>query len=333
MSGRSRVVCMQLLLVGLAAVATSCGADSATAPAGIAAKYNVTILSTIAIQAPSLNDAGQVVGYADQNALFENDSLINLGSCTPEGINDAGRVACWLQRTGQAAIWDHGTGSPLTFSSGFRVLITGVNDSGITAGMGADVPSGLPGGTCKFLDCGFIADASGHGIVIAPPPGTDSVGVPLMSHGTEVVVFSYQAGHAPVGSIWRPDSTSAPYPCAGLPVNASLKAVGGAEVVGYAPETSDSTKTDATVCKGGVMQSLGPRTARANDISRNGLVVGTTDDGHGFVWENGQLTILDQIAGYTTDRIVSAECVNDSGQIVAIASNGKSSSTLLLTPK
>lgn len=348
MTARSRAVCMPLLLVGLGLALTACGGDSATAPGDVTAKYTVTLLASDFIDNAALNDSGQVAVSSAHNMLFHDGTTTDLGSCYPRGLNDAGAVIC-----DGHTVWQNGSTLPVTFAfpTGFHASFVGINDQEVfagTAGVGvfsaADttrcaVSIAGPGGDApsqsKRVGCAFIADASGHVTIIEPPAGTTVLDVPRMSHSTDVLVFTSDGTQPLSGAIWRLDSTSIAYACAGLPLHAALTAAGGNhEVVGYAPQADDSTKTDAIVCTGGVMKSLGANTARANDISRNGLIVGTTDDGHGFLWNNGQLTILDKIAAYTGARIASAECVNDSGQIVAIASDGAGQySTVLLTPK
>jgi hypothetical protein len=157
-----------------------------------------------------------------------------------------------------------------------------------------------------------------------------------MTNGSDVLLLSFtdRSGTSVSPAVWTIDSISTPYECAGLPTNnqlTNLYAVGGDhEVVGAASLTDVPGNTNGIVCRDGIVQSLGPETNRARYISRNGLIVGTTDDGHGFFWKNGKLTILDKLVSWTDARVTNAYLVNNAGQIVVTASDGE---TLLLTPK
>jgi hypothetical protein len=309
----------------------ACG-DSSTSPS-ITSRYTVTaLLSGAPLVVAGLNNEGQVVGHANidgavENVLITRGTTTDLGSCSPRGINAQGVVACV-----GGGLWREGEVTPAAFPKNFTGSPVGVNDHGTVAGRGS-IPF-VTGSTvpCSSMSCAYIASTT-RLTVIEVPTGTFQL--PRIDNGADVVVFSWIGQDAPKGAIWQVDSTSQPYPCAGLPVNSSLRAVGGNhEVVGTAARADDPTNTDAIACRDGVMQSLGSTTNAANDISEHGLIVGTTDDGHGFLWDNGKLTILDRGLVAAGWRIVSADRVNDSGQVVATASDGSGAmEALLLTPR
>jgi hypothetical protein len=319
-------------IVILAGFLLACG-DSSTSPL-ITSRYTVTALADGApFVVVALNDAGQVVGRVTvgttvENVLVSDGTTTGLGSCSATGINSQGTVSC-----AGGALWRDGGVTSGNFPTDFRGAPTGINDKGITAGVGY-YPF-IPDSTaCYSHSCAYIATAT-RVTVIDEPAGVHQVNVPRIDNGTDVIVFSWNGQAAPTGAIWEMDSTSRPYPCAGLPANSWLNAVGGNhEVVGIAVLTDDRTKTDAIVCRDGAMESLGVTTREAHDISKSGLIVGDTDDGHGFLWANGKMTVLDQGLAAADWHVVSAQRVNDAGQMVVTASDGSGhSETLLLTPR
>jgi hypothetical protein len=316
----------------LAGFLVACG-DSPTSPL-ITSRYTVTMLAGGApFVAAALNNAGQVVGRVTvginvENVLINDGTTTDLGSCWATGINSQGAVSCL-----GGSVWRDGRVTPANFPAGFSGGATGIDDDGITAG-GGYYPF-IPDSTaCYSHSCGYIATAT-RVTLIDEPTGVHQVNVPRIDNGTDVIVFTWSGQAAPTAAIWEMDSTSRPYACAGLPSNSSLNAVGGNhEVVGIAVLTDDRTKTDAIVCRDGAMESLGVTTREAHDISKSGLIVGDTDDGHGFLWAAGKLIVLDQGLAVENWHVVSAQRVNDAGQIVVTASDGSGhSETLLLTPR
>ncbi|HET7631999.1 MAG TPA: hypothetical protein VFK16_06775 [Gemmatimonadaceae bacterium] len=298
-------------------LAVACG-DSSTAPQYVETDYTVTTLGDSTFTATGLNNAGQIVGSfragtVPEHVLIDHGTTTDLGPCAPDGINDDGVIACL-----NGTLWRNGTTTPLPLPPNFVLFSIGVNDQGVVAGAGITPHSAGDSEPCS-QGCAFIA-ASGRLILF---PGL-AFGFLQMTHGTDVLIG---------GSIWKPDSTSTPYTCAGLPANSSAYVWGGDhEVIGRTAETkpANTLKSDAFVCRGGAMVSLGSATSRANDISESGLIVGTMDNGRGFLWNNGKLTVLGRIGEYTGAFVTDAYRVNDAGQIVVTTTVGQ---TLLLTPK
>lgn len=323
---RSRTI----VLAAAAASLAACG-DSSVSPL-ITSSYTVTeLMDGAPFDVVALNNAGQLVGRtnAQENVLVYQGATTDLGGCSPTGMNLQGTVSCV-----GGTVWRNGQVTSTTFPAGFTGSPSGVNDEGTVAGLGF-YSSGSATTSCdgRTKMCAYIATPT-RVTVIDLRASANSAELPRIDNGTDVVVFSSNSEGEPSGTIWKADSTSQPYSCAGLPPGSSLRAVGGDdEVVGLAPQSTNPTKTDAIVCRNGSMQSLGTLTSVANDISESGLIVGTTDDGHGFLWADGKLTILDQGLGMSDWHVVSADRVNDAGDIVVTASNGSASTaTLLLTP-
>lgn len=315
----------------VATLTIACG-DATTSPL-ITSRYTVTELANGAqITIAGLNNAGQLIGRAPvgtglQNILIANGTTTDLGSCEPRGINAEGTVAC-----AGGGLWRDGQVTAPNFPGDFSGSPVGINDQGTTAGLGGNSAVQGQAQDCPPVSCVYVATAT-RVALFTIPTGTGSFQFPRIDNGTDVVVFSGTGQAGPSGTILGADSSSRPYPCAGLPASGSLKALGGnGEVVGSAAQVDAPSTSDAIVCRDGVMETLSSVTSQANDISESGLIVGTTDDGHGFLWDNGRLTVLDQgiASGW---HVTSADWVNDAGQIVVVASNGLLSETLLLTPR
>jgi hypothetical protein len=295
-----------------------------------AAQYDVTALSSQLGDSASfagLNDAGVIVGVAwsggvSRNVLIKRGGVVvDLGACEPAGVNDAGIVAC---RDG--SIWTStGQTTLVAATSRAEPITLGINDAGQIAGELVNINGPAP--ACGS-DCTFIYWGPGDTAIVDGRIGPDgfalaSPAVPRLNIATGVVTVSGRSHFPPTLMLQRPGEEPQPLGCAGADDFAEFFAVGGKnEVVG---ESAGS----AIVCRNGSMTVLA--TGRANDISRKGQVVGTSG-GQGFLYDGTTFSFLDDRLLTSGWEILSADLVNDNGQIIATAKNtvsGRQSRVLL----
>lgn len=263
-------------------------------------------------------------------------------------INNAGDVAGMAD--GRVALWHRGTGLSYLTASGEDAVLTGMNDVGQLVGSSAEKPTiwqlgrqainfdaGVYGGTALAIN--------NHGTVVAVENGL------LGEDGREDIYFIYKDGQREslygffpweingqgqvVGNLRGPGGHAALWQDGTLHVlpDHGYSWASSINDKGWAAGTADG---GGAIWKGDRLQIYGPGSAYA--INNNGLAVGFWYDAqHAMLFYEGgtyDLNTLWKEAAWQGWELVSAEDVNDAGEIIAIARNHDTwhEQVLLLTP-
>lgn len=289
--------------------------------------YSLTFLPQD-FYAVGINNMGQVVGTAGGGAAIWSSptSVTSLGSLLPGseglGINNRGDI---VGRYGNNA-FIYANGVATSIVTGMDSWATGINDAGQVTGTALNYNFGAP--QTAFLYSGGATTLIGGDL----PRFSQTFGNAINNAG--VVAGTYAYG----GPFADPDRTAFTY-SNGVP--RSYGTLGGtiseAEDINEAGALAGwSTNYEGTEELGllytaeyGLMNigSLGGTSTRAHGLNNFGWVVGMSDidgaegfDYHAFLYrEHGMLDLNSIVESPEGWRLVSAEDVNDAGQILAQA--------------
>ena len=308
-----------------------------TAPTGV--KYCITDLGTLGGKysfAYNLNNKGQVVGESYLSSgvahafIWQNGKMNDLGPFGELGtvaaaydINDAGQVVgAWYEssNTEHGFIWQNGQ---ITDLGGGFIVATGINETGMV--------TVLTGSRGAIWQNGQMTDLGTLG-------GTNTHPVDLNNAG-QVVGSSYTSTFKSHGFIWQNGQMT------------DLGTLGGnesfAEHVNNNAQVVGTSRTSSNEVHGFIWQNgkmtdlgagtLGGKPSVARGINDAGQVVGQFEDannqGHAFVWQNGAMsdlnTMIDPSLGLS---LLSAQAINNQGQIAGFGIHNGQTRAFLLTP-
>lgn len=302
----------------------------AAAIAGAEPLYGLTFLPQD-FYATGINGAGQIVGTAGGGAAIWSapGSVTSLGTLLPGseglGINNRGDI---VGRYGDSAFVYAG-GIATTIDTGTRSWATGINDAGQVTGTAAAYVAGV--------QSGFIY-AGGTTTFFAPefPSRGDNVANAINNAGTVVGTVAHG------DNWWSPDRQAFTFD---LPGDGGL--LGRGTLGGTISEGEDINDAGAFVGWSSNYEgtaelafmysgqygmqdlgSLGGSSSRAHGLNDLGWVVGMSDAGggaggfdyHAFLYRDRRMVdlngLVEPAGGW---RLVTAEDVNDAGQILAQA--------------
>lgn len=309
--------CLQALLLAVLAC-----------PLGALAEplYSLTFLPAD-FYASQMNNAGQVVGTTAAGAAVWSSasSVTSLGLAGSEGlgINNLGQV---VGRYGDLPfVYADGTLTTIPVPLA-RGVATGINDAGQVVGTFEDWQAGY-GNRSPFLyangsvtsirfqpdvpEAGFAEAINNSGAVT----GTLDVDGPWYDPSRQAYVF---------------DGTLRTYGTLGGRISEGEDINDAGVVVGWSDNAAQDAELAFRLAPGGAMTdlgSLGGNASRAHALNNLGWIVGMSDidagmdvDYHAFLYrEHGMVdlnSLVDPVAGW---RLVSAEDINDAGQILAQA--------------
>ena len=320
-----------------------------------ASLYSITDLGTFGGQdsyASSINDAGQVVGYAALSSglthafLYSSSSLQDLGTLSGVGdslafgINNFGQVVGYstffpniFTSIDQAFLYSDGLQN-LDVFGGQSSFAYSINNKGEVVGLFGE---GLDGPDHAFLY------TNGRAIDLSTFGGRESVAFSI-NNSSQVVgsastvdgpsrAFLYEGGVLQdLGTGPGSDASS---------INDRGQVVGSLFVASNGP-------THAFLKDKGLIQDLGTlygSSSRATSINNDGQVVGNSDfpngssltcpygNSHAFIYSNGVMNDLNSLVPNNSNwEITFANGINDRGQIVADGLRDCTSHALLLTP-
>ena len=317
-------------LYGLAVLLTATAA---------AQTYSAVDLGNLGQGAPAaINNNGQVAGTLQTTNLhaflYNNGSINDLGTVTlfdssysiGYGINRAGQVvgASGTEETFHAFLYNDGSLIDLD-PNDFQSAATGINSRGQIAGYAA-ATSGA----------GYFAAlfSGGQAINLGAIPGGTSCQAQAINDNTQVVGFCYLGGpnifHAflysrgdivDLGTLAGPVDTLSSQANA---INNRGQVVGFSDVAG--------SVSHAFLYSGGAMSDLGVLAGYlgsvATGINNLGQVVGYlfpsgSTANHAFLYSNGTMRDLNTLVTMPAGvALISAEGINDAGQIAALGSDG-----------
>lgn len=300
-----------------------------------ATAYQLTYISALSQYNSGLTDInnnGQIVGFTDTGSytyrsfVWKNGQLEDIGTLggsktRANAINDAGQATGWSTTAGssyeRAMIWQSGNMSSIGNLGGPNSFGADINKYGMVAGY-SQYTSSAEGHPYTY-SAGVTGDANMPGNAT----GINDLG--------EVAFTSSEHGY-----IWR-NGTKTDLGGLGGGETYTTRINNSSQVVGYS-YTSDGVYRHAFIWQNGRMTDLGPTGGHnyswASDINSYGLVVGN----YGWyeracMWRNGVLTDLNTLlpagSGWT---LLSADAVNDQGQIVGIGIYNGQYSGFLLAP-
>lgn len=332
--------------ISLALIAFSQGALAAQP------RYAVTDLGTLPggglVGASAINNSGQVVGVArNSNSLsrpflYEAGAMRDLGAGTNNGyaanINNAGQVIgnfstpydLVTRGRDHSFLYSGGQVIDLSLQFGRFVALQGINDAGTIAGFGeddnGDIKAALiAGGTLNFINIPFLVSVNdinnrGHLLGTLSFPGEtpqEPVYRAAIIKGTRLVDFALAGSYSTHGVALNDDGEAVGH--AWLPG-------GGAHGFLY----SRGRTVDVGTLPGDPSSFLW-------DINNEGVAVGMSvpDDevARAVVYQHGVLKNLnDMISPESGWYLITAQGINDSGQIVGRAFVGEDVRGFLLTP-
>jgi probable HAF family extracellular repeat protein len=236
----------------------------------------------------------------------------------------------------QGFSWKNGVMTPLAPLGGNNSFATGVNNRGQVVG-GAETST--QDSSCSppqvFDYRGVIWQPNGEMLTLPPYPGDtvsfanaiNNVGQAVGSSGScGPLDYQATAAHA---LLWQSGSTIDLGNLGGTENNVPFAINARGQVVGYSNLPGDAT-SHAFLWQNGVMSDLGTLPGDvfsvANGMNDKGQIVGescpASGSCRGFIWENGSMTDLNLLVP-TRSRlyVFYASDINDSGQIVGIATN------------
>lgn len=340
------------LAAACAVVALAFGGASSNRVYG-AATYTVTDLGTLggtSSVANAINANGQVVGYSTTASgethafLYSGSKMTDLGTLggsysTAAAINTSGQVVG--SAYGSADTYTHaflysaatGMTDLGTLSGGAYSDAYGINATGQVVGQSVDstwhsYAFVYSGGTMSYLSslAAFPGGSYGNEARAINDAG-QVAGMAWDAYGSFSGKTAFLYSNSLITRIGRPGG-----PTTANGINANGQIVGvmpGAGSNMHAFLYSDSTVTDLDPT--GVTQSV------ANAINSSGQVVGqywASGYTYGFVYSNSTLTNLNDLIDLSSGwALVSANGINDLGQIVGVGTNAEGQSrAYLLTP-
>jgi probable HAF family extracellular repeat protein len=310
--------------------------------------YSVTDLGTLGgltSSATCINNSGQIAGDADTTNithafLYSGGNMTDLGSLEggeshATSINSAGQVVGYASTTNasptdwQAFLYTAGTMTGLG-SSSVCSLAYGINDSGQVVGecgviwMGEIYPD-------AFLFSGKMAGWLGT-------LGGSYSGASSINNSGQIVGWSDEYGDNQIDAfLWTTGVMTDLGTLAGSSSYATCINNNG-QVAGYGPASSAYTAPmHAFLWSSGIKTDLGTlggtnSASIAYGINNSGQVVGISG-GHAFLYSGGNMTDLNsRISSYSGWTLLSANGINDSGEIVGqgINPSGMSRAFLLV---
>ncbi len=279
---------------------------------------------------PVKNDHGLVVGISQ--------------TATPDPLHERWSCAAFIPYTGQECrgfAWDGHAMRPLPTLGGNNGFAAGANNLGQITGW-AETPvhdptcNGSSGQVLQFLP--VVYGPAAQQIRALPLlPGDTSGAATAINDGGQAVGISGLCDQA-VGRLtarhavlWRHDTVTDLGTLGAGWWNTPMAVNQRGDVVGFAGDPADITGTITHAFIWTPQHGLRPLVpgdvnSVAYGINNSGQVVGTTCDAsgancHGFVWQDGRLTILNQPAratGFTGDIVVATD-INDRGLITGRA--------------
>jgi probable HAF family extracellular repeat protein len=343
-------------------IAKQCRTEQTVIRAGIAGSWpscEVIDLGTLggsSSTAYAINNLGQVVGVSatrefdnegpgcsydrcPMNHAFLWDSGNMMELAFPGSANAINSIAHSINNVGQVVGADYQSGYPRTrffysreTAADFNLVsdgnATAINDAGQIVGISS--ADGAPSSTQAFLwDKGEL-------IVLPTLGGSASEAFGINGYG-EVVGSSYSTSDSAVHAFRYSDATLTDLGTLGGTNSAALGINDSGQIVGFS-ETGDGLR-HAFLYSGARMVdllTLGGTESRANGINRSGAIVGwaktANGEQHASLWSSGRVVDLNGFAPLGPDVIlIDATAINDIGQIVANANNGRAY-LILLTP-
>lgn len=231
--------------------------------------------------------------------------------------------------------WQNGVMTALPTLGGNNSFATGVNNAGQIVG-GAETST--KDHRCKkpqrFHYYGVIWQPSGTTVTLPPYAGDTVSFANAVNDSGDVVGDSGSCGNlddaltARHALLWQSGSTIDLGNLGGTANNVPFAINNRGQIVGYANVGGDAT-SHAFLWQNGVMSDLGTLPGDAfsvaNGINDKGQIVGASCPASGscraFIWQNGSMTDLNLLVPPKSLYVFYGEDINDSGQIVGIATN------------
>lgn len=312
--------------------------------------YVVTNVGTVAgsteLQVRDINNAGEIVGWAMANNVFQgflyrNGVMVSLGSlggqgCQAHGINDAGQVVgAAATATGEehAFIYTGGQMIDIGTLGGTRSSAAAINNSGLVTGF-----STASNGSYRLFTWqnGVRADAGHLGSTNCEVWDVNSGGTVIGLNQlitSQLIAFSWTAsgGLQPLGTF----GGAAGYP---YRINDSGQ-IAGSIWTGQTSLLGVPTYHAFFYYNGGTtdLGTLGGTSSGASGINNNGVVVGwsqVASDQHAFIYDsaNGMRdlnTLISPTSGWVLEAAVA---INDAGQIAGTGRLNGARRIFRLTP-
>jgi probable HAF family extracellular repeat protein len=299
------------------------------------------------VQWPGVNNQGMVVGLSQ---TAEPDSLDESFSCEAGGFLAVTGLVC------RGFAWENGVMKALPTLGGTHSFATGVNDRGQVVGW-AQTPVRDPtctGTTILQFHAVVWEPKTGDLTTLRPLPGDSASAATAINQRGQVVGISgecdqavgrYSARHA---VLWEHGEPIEIGNLGGTSWHTPMAINERGEVVGFSnpPSAADAAGEFNAVAfrwsrRGGI-DNLGTLPGDANSqamgINARGQIVGVSFGGsrgsRAFIWEDGVMTDLNDLVD-TDDVLLSAQHVNDAGQITGRLRSSTTGETLafVATPR
>jgi len=311
-----------------------------------ATMYSITDLQTLggsSSRAFDINGAGMVVGEAqtasgDPHAyLWHNGGMTDLGTIdgyysSASGINDLAQIVGYSHAgtDPHAFVWENGTMTDLgPFGNLLRTTAQAINNLSLIVGKAFPSTSQGSGGQKAFLHKdGNMIDLGNLGYTSDFAAATD------INNSGQIVGKANTASGESHAFLWEDnymidlDTLGSSY-SVGTAINES------GQVTGYR-DVNGGSGTHAFLWQDGVMVDLGTLAGSfsyAYDVDNYTRIVGESDD-RAFLWQSGVMIDLnDLIPSDSNWTLLSAQAINDKGEIVGYGINPKGDErAFLLTP-
>ena len=292
---------------------------------------------------PGINNRGMVVGITE---IADLDPLHEEWSCTAFLPSVTGHVC-------RGFFWEHGVMKALPTLGGFQGFATEVNDRGQVVGW-AETPIHDP--TCndpQVLQFRAVLWEPKAGMKHELPPlhgDSASAATAINERGQvvgisgdcDVAVGRFSARHA---VIWELGKVTELPNLGGTAWHTPMAINENGDVVGFSnpPDNGDGTFLAHAFLwtrQGGItdLKTLpGDATSQAMGINSRGQVVGVSSGSvnRAFLWQHGVLMNLNDLKGDFADSLVSAQDINEAGQITGRVFELSSGKTLMFvaTPR